>query len=55
MITTGFNAGNGTEVLAGLVLSVALAAVLDLALVLAERLVVPWSRRQRHARPGAAA
>ena len=47
MITTGFNAANGTEVLAGLVLSVALAAVFDLLLVGAERIAVPWSRGRR--------
>jgi len=52
LITTGFNADNGTEVLAGLVLSVALAAVLDLLLVGAERLLVPWSRG-RHRLPAA--
>lgn len=45
MITTGFNADNGTEVLAGLVLSVALAALADLSLVVGERLALPWSRR----------
>lgn len=47
LITTGFNADNGTEVLAGLVLSVALAAAFDLCLVVAERLLVPWSRGRR--------
>jgi osmoprotectant transport system permease protein len=55
MITTGFNADNGTEVLAGLVLSVALAAVLDLVLVATERIVVPWSRGRRRAARGARA
>lgn len=55
MITTGFNADNGTEVLAGLVLSVGLAALLDLLLVAAERLAVPWSRSRRRRRPAAAA
>lgn len=53
LITTGFNADNGIEVVAGLVLSVALAAALDLLLVVAERLVVPWSRRTRHRSPAA--
>lgn len=47
LITTGFNADNGTEVLAGLVLSVALAAVFDLLFVAAEKLLVPWSRGRR--------
>jgi osmoprotectant transport system permease protein len=53
MITTGFNADNGTEVLAGLVLSVALAAAFDLVLVAAEKLCVPWSRGRRRAAGGA--
>jgi len=53
LITTGFNADNGSEVLAGLVLSVALAAAFDLALVIAERLLVPWSRGGRRATAGA--
>jgi osmoprotectant transport system permease protein len=44
MITTGFNASNGAELVTGLVLSVVLAALLDLALVAVERLAVPWSR-----------
>src|SRR5579862_9504144 len=46
MITSGFNADNGAEVIAGLVLSVALASVADLLLVAVERLLVPWSRRR---------
>lgn len=52
LITTGFNADNSTEVVAGLVLSVALAATLDLLLVVAERLLVPWSRHRRLAAAG---
>lgn len=55
LITTGFNADNGSEVLAGLVLSVALAAAFDLLLVAAEKLLVPWSRGRRVASAGARA
>jgi osmoprotectant transport system permease protein len=47
MITTGFNAANGAQVVAGLVLSVALAAVADLLLVGAQRALVPWARARR--------
>ncbi len=50
LITTGFNADNGTEVLAGLVLSVALAAAFDLLLVGLEKLFAPWARGQRRPR-----
>jgi osmoprotectant transport system permease protein len=53
LITTGFNADNGTEVLAGLVLSVALAAAFDLLLVGLERLVTPWGRGRRRTTAGA--
>lgn len=53
MITTGFNADNGSEVIAGLVLSVALAAAFDLFLVVAEKLLVPWSRGRRRTTAGA--
>lgn len=55
LITTGFNADNGTAVLAGLVLSVALAAAFDLLLVAAEKVLVPWSRGRRFAAAGARA
>lgn len=55
LITTGFNADNSTEVLAGLVLSVALAAAFDLLFVAAEKLLVPWSRGRRLAPAGARA
>lgn len=55
LITTGFNADNGTAVLAGLVLSVALAAAFDLLLVAAEKILVPWSRGRRFAAAGARA
>lgn len=55
LITTGFNADNGTSIVAGLVLSVLLAAVADVSLVGLERVVAPWSRRlARLGRAGAA-
>lgn len=43
-ITYGFNIAFYTPIIVGLVLSVALAALCDLALVGAERLIVPWKR-----------
>ncbi|GEM_PF-104854 len=49
-ITYGFNIAYNTPIIVGLVLSIALAAVADLLLVGAERLVVPWSRGIRRAR-----
>ena len=49
-ITYGFNIAYNTPIIVGLVLSIALAAVADLLLVGAERLVVPWSRATRKAR-----
>ncbi len=49
-ITYGFTIGYNTPIIVGLVLSVALAAVADLLLVGAERLLVPWSRRRRRRR-----
>ncbi|HEY5026234.1 MAG TPA: ABC transporter permease [Acidimicrobiales bacterium] len=49
-ITYGFNIGYYTPIIVGLVLSVVLAAVLDLLLVGLQRLVVPWSRSARRAR-----
>ncbi|HVC13412.1 MAG TPA: ABC transporter permease subunit [Acidimicrobiales bacterium] len=55
LITTGFNADNSSSVLAGLVLSVALAAAFDLLLVGAEKLLVPWSRARRRSPAGARA
>jgi osmoprotectant transport system permease protein len=48
--TYGFNIGFNTPIIVGLVLSVALAAVADLLLVGAERLLVPWGRSQRQAK-----
>ncbi len=51
-ITYGFNIDYNTPIIVGLVLSVALAAVADLLLVGAERLVVPWARTRRGAKAG---
>ena len=47
--TYGFNIAYNTPIIVGLVLSVALAAVADLLLVGAERLLVPWGRSRRRA------
>ena len=49
-LTYGFNTAYNTPIIVGLVFSVALAAVADLTLVGAQRLVVPWSRATRRAR-----
>lgn len=46
-ITYGFNIGYNTPIIVGLVFSIALAAVADLLLVGAERLVVPWARTRQ--------
>ena len=46
-ITYGFNIGYNTPIIVGLVFSIALAAVADLFLVGAQRLVVPWTRSRR--------
>ena len=46
-ITYGFKIGYNTPIIVGLVLSIALAAVADLLLVGAQRLVVPWARTRR--------
>ena len=43
-ITYGFNIGYNTPIIVGLVFSVALAAVADLLLVGAQKLMVPWAR-----------
>lgn len=43
-ITYGFNIAYNTPIIVGLVFSIALAAVADLLLVGAQRLLVPWSR-----------
>jgi osmoprotectant transport system permease protein len=50
LILYGFNADFTTPIIVALVLSVALAALFDLALVGLERLVVPWSRSSRRRR-----
>jgi osmoprotectant transport system permease protein len=46
-ITYGFNTAYNTPIIVGLVFSIALAAVADLLLVGAQRLVVPWARNRR--------
>ena len=46
-ITYGFNIAYNTPIIVGLVLSIALAAVADLLLVGAQRIVVPWARTRR--------
>jgi len=43
-ITYGFNIGYNTPIIVGLVFSIALAAVADLLLVGAQKLLVPWAR-----------
>jgi osmoprotectant transport system permease protein len=49
-ITYGFTIGYNTPIIVGLVLSIALAAVADLLLVVAQRLMVPWARTRTAAR-----
>jgi osmoprotectant transport system permease protein len=49
LIQYGFNTAFTTPIIVALVLAIALAAVFDLGLVLAERVVVPWSRSTRRA------
>ncbi|HEY6427580.1 MAG TPA: ABC transporter permease [Acidimicrobiales bacterium] len=46
-ITYGFSIGYNTPIIVGLVFSVALAAVADLLLVGAQRLLLPWARTRR--------
>ena len=46
-ITYGFNIGYNTPIIVGLVFSIALAAVADLLIVGAERILVPWARNRR--------
>src|SRR3984885_13421496 len=46
-ITYGFNIDYNTPIIVGLVLSVALAAVADLILVGAQRLLLPWAHSRR--------
>ncbi len=52
LITYGFNIAYNTPIIVGLVLSIALAAVADLLLVAAQRVVVPWSRASRRRSAG---
>jgi osmoprotectant transport system permease protein len=49
LIIYGFNTDFTTPIIVALVLSIALAAVFDLAIVGLERVVVPWSRSSRRA------
>ena len=51
-ITYGFNIGYYTPIIVGLVLSVALAALCDLLLVGAQRIIVPWTRARRRGTSG---
>jgi osmoprotectant transport system permease protein len=51
-ITYGFNIGYNTPIIVGLVFSIALAAVADLLIVGAERILVPWARSRRAASVG---
>ncbi|HEY1829603.1 MAG TPA: ABC transporter permease [Acidimicrobiales bacterium] len=44
LLIYGFNTGYESPIIVGLVMSIVLAAVCDLAWVLAERVLVPWSR-----------
>jgi osmoprotectant transport system permease protein len=50
LIIYGFTAQYYTPIIVGLVLSVVLAAIVDLLLVLLERLALPWARSQRRLR-----
>ncbi len=52
-IIYGFNTAYNTPIIVGLVLSILLAAIADLLLVGAQRVVVPWSRVTRRARSAA--
>jgi osmoprotectant transport system permease protein len=54
LFTDGFQRGIQAEIVAGLVATVALALVCDGALVLAGRLLMPWTRRVRTPRSDAA-
>ena len=49
-ITYGFSANYNTPIIVGLVLSIALAALADLLLVGAQKLLVPWARSGRTAK-----
>jgi osmoprotectant transport system permease protein len=50
LIIYGFTAQYYTPIIVGLVLSVVLAAIVDLLLVLLERVALPWARSQRRVR-----
>lgn len=54
LFTEGFQTENNAEIIAGIVLVVALALVLDALLVLVGKIVMPWSAGSRGARGGAA-
>jgi len=51
LFTDGFQRGIQAEIIAGLVATVALALLFDGALVLAGRLLMPWTRRVTPAKP----
>jgi osmoprotectant transport system permease protein len=51
LFTDGFQRGIQAEIIAGLVATVALALVFDGALVLAGRMLMPWTRRVTTAKP----
>lgn len=55
MFTDGFQRGNTPEVIAGIVLVVVLALVVDSLILLAGRALTPWDRAARRVREGAAA
>ncbi|QPL06024.1 MULTISPECIES: ABC transporter permease [Actinomyces] len=52
LFTDGFQRGLWSEVLSGLVLTVALALILDLLVVAVGRLLMPWTRRRRPSNTG---
>ena len=51
LFTEGSKTGNNDEIVVGIVLVVALALALDVLLVLAGKLLMPWSRRSASVRP----
>lgn len=53
LFTDGFQRGIQAEIIAGLVATVGLALIFDGALVLAGRLLMPWTRKVAPARPSA--
>ncbi len=52
LFTDGFQRGIQAEIVTGIVMTVAVALLLDLLCVLAGRLLMPWSRLDRRARSG---